>query len=228
MSLKALVWAFDQRVGSSSPKLVLLKLADNFNDETGVCYPSVGYIAEHTELNEKTVRICLKKLASMGFISAETRRIDGTNLTNIYRLNLGGVLPKLGVGGVLPKTVGGTPKLGRGVLPKLGDEPVIESVINHTLIPQKLAEDWNQEFQGKLPLVRLPLTGSRKRKAALRLIEHPDEKFWDDVFTNIYRSKFLTGNGSQGWRCTFDFLIANDSNCLKIAEGVYANRSQER
>ena len=84
------------------------------------------------------------------------------------------------------------------------------------------AEDWNRDFADRLATVRLPLSESRKRKLRLRLHEHPEEDFWDTVFTNIGRSKFLNGNGSQGWKCTFDFIIENDTNCVRIAEGQYA------
>ena len=86
------------------------------------------------------------------------------------------------------------------------------------------AEDWNRDFADRLATIRLPLSDSRKRKLRLRLQEHPEEDFWDTVFTNIGQSKFLIGNGSQGWKCTFDFLIENDTNCVKIAEGQYAER----
>ena len=94
-------------------------------------------------------------------------------------------------------------------------------------IMQKFIDDWNEDFVGKLPTVKLPLSESRKRKLQLRLEEHPKEEFWISVFTNIWHSKFLMGNGDQGWKCTLDFLIANDTNCIKIAEGVYGE-NQER
>lgn len=84
------------------------------------------------------------------------------------------------------------------------------------------AQDWNFTFSDRLPTVRLPLSEPRKRKLRLRLTEHPDEEFWNTVFTNIGQSKFLLGNGNQGWKCTFDFIIENESNCLKIEEGQYA------
>ena len=50
MSVRAMAWAFEQRVGSPMAKLVLLKLADHA-DENGECFPSIGRIAADTEMN---------------------------------------------------------------------------------------------------------------------------------------------------------------------------------
>ena len=119
------------------------------------------------------------------------------------------------------------PAAGAGIGPSLpdpsGTEPSSkeDTHVNSTRLTS-FAEDWNRDFADRLATVRLPLSDSRKRKLRLRLQEHPEEDFWDTVFTNIGRSKFLIGNGSQGWKCTFDFIIENDTNCVKIAEGQYA------
>ncbi len=115
---------------------------------------------------------------------------------------------------------------------KRGEETrrdTLEPVENDTEMTslQSFVEDWNSEFKNQLPSVQLPLSQSRTRKLKLRLQEHPEEEFWNTVFTNIDRSPFLQGNGKTGWRCTLDFLIANDSNCVKIAEGNYAEEKKE-
>lgn len=100
-----------------------------------------------------------------------------------------------------------------------------------TITVNDFIESWNDEFKDKLPLVRLPLSESRKRKVAARLGEHPDMEFWTKVWTNICTSSFLLGNNGKGdherWRCTLDFVTANDRNCVKIWEGQY-NREQNK
>lgn len=85
-----------------------------------------------------------------------------------------------------------------------------------------LAESWNSWFEGVLPQVAWPLAESRHRKAAVRIKEHPGMEFWESVFKNISASEFLTGQRTP-WKCTFDWLIANDANVLKVYEGSYAN-----
>lgn len=109
------------------------------------------------------------------------------------------------------------PILSYPILPILKESTLVNSA---RLV--SFAEDWNSTFSNRLPSVRLPLSEPRKRKLRLRLTEHPEEEFWDRVFTNIGQSPFLLGNGNQGWKCTFDFIIENESNCLKIEEGQYA------
>lgn len=90
---------------------------------------------------------------------------------------------------------------------------------------KEFAESWNETFKGKLSQVELPLSTTRQRKSQARLNEHPKAEFWEQVFGNILSSQFLLGlansNGHGKWRCSFDFLIANDTNCVKIYEGQY-------
>lgn len=86
---------------------------------------------------------------------------------------------------------------------------------------QDLVDSWNANFGAMLPKVEWPLSTSRHRKAAMRLKEHRNLEFWTKVFGNISESQFLLGKNNGTWRCTLDFLIANDSNVLKIYEGTY-------
>jgi len=91
---------------------------------------------------------------------------------------------------------------------------------------KEFVESWNQEFSGQLPAVQWPLSASRQRKAALRINEHKNLEFWNQVFSNIDASAFLLGKNNGAWRCTFDFLVANDTNCIKIYEGAYSGKSR--
>ncbi len=86
MSWRATSWAAEQITGSPITKLVLLKLADNANDE-GVCWPSVALIADHTELSERTVQDHLRRLEAKALVSIERRnRADGASMANVYHL----------------------------------------------------------------------------------------------------------------------------------------------
>lgn len=105
--------------------------------------------------------------------------------------------------------------------------PPSESV---TCSPQELAEGWNEDVAKPfgLPSVSLPLSGSRLEKVRRRLKEHPDPFWWGRVWSEIEHSKFLRGHGSNGngheqWRCTFNWLIDNDSNATKVYEQQYRN-----
>lgn len=87
---------------------------------------------------------------------------------------------------------------------------------------QDLIESWNEQLAPPLPSVLWPLSASRHRKAAMRLREHPGMDFWITVFQKVLASNFLTGKKTD-WRCSIDFIIANDTNVLKICEGGYDN-----
>ncbi len=102
-------------------------------------------------------------------------------------------------------------------------EEVVES---DEISIQDFTDSWNEVFANKLPQVEWPVSQSRRHKIRARLREHPDVPFWNRVFGNIGRSSFLLGtgnsrNGHENWKCTMDFLIANDTNCMKIWEGQY-------
>ena len=89
-------------------------------------------------------------------------------------------------------------------------------------------DSWNSYFKGKLPSVRLPLATSRQRKVQARLRDHPDLEFWKLVFAKVWNSKFLmgsNGNSNSQWKVSFDWIISNDTNVLKISEGNYDNKN---
>lgn len=89
MSMKLMTRAFDIKVGSHLRKLILIKLADNANDQ-GECWPSYGYIANQCECSKSAVKEHISALISMGLVGKENR-LGGAggqgNKSNIYHLN---------------------------------------------------------------------------------------------------------------------------------------------
>jgi len=85
-------------------------------------------------------------------------------------------------------------------------------------------DSWNEYFDGKLPKIRLPLTAGREKKLRLRLRDHPGLAFWQEVFKSVWASDFLMGRNGSDWRASFDWLIDNDKNSLKVVEGNYVNK----
>jgi len=83
-------------------------------------------------------------------------------------------------------------------------------------------ESWNEicGVEG-LPLVKA-LSNGRTRKIKARLKSYPTVEFWGQVFNGIVASPFLMGRvGDSKWRATIDWVIRNDENPLKVAEGGY-------
>lgn len=98
-----------------------------------------------------------------------------------------------------------------------------------TIQPEDLVEAWNEVCApAGLPKVA-ELTPKRRQHAWARLKEHPIKDFWEQIFANIPASPLLRGlvktNGHQNWRATFDWLIDNELNPIKVYEGNY-NRGQ--
>lgn len=93
MSLRAIVWAFQQiavkRSPSTSASLVLLKIADRANDD-GVCWPGRKRLGLDIALSEETVRQCVRKLERAGLVIVERRQDSaGRDIPNKYHLPIG-------------------------------------------------------------------------------------------------------------------------------------------
>jgi len=89
MSFKLMVQAFEARVGNPLRKLVLIKLADQANDN-GVCWPSYETLAFHCETTRRSVITHVKQLEADGFLRVE-RVYDkeaGKNKSNRYHLTI--------------------------------------------------------------------------------------------------------------------------------------------
>lgn len=80
-----MTWAFEQRL-APSPKLVLLALADNANDEW-YCWPNQETIAFKASMTTRNLRRVLAQLEEQGYIRIEERRrSDGYRASNGYLL----------------------------------------------------------------------------------------------------------------------------------------------
>lgn len=76
------------KTGNPLRKLVLLKLADNANDQ-GECWPSIPYLAATCEMAERSVQNHIKWLHEHGFLWVERRKSkNGGHQSNIYHLTL--------------------------------------------------------------------------------------------------------------------------------------------
>ena len=74
-------------VGNPARKLVLLKLADNANDD-GVCFPSYQYIADKCEMSKRSAISHIDDLIKMGFVTKKARKNKDGSSTNLYLLHL--------------------------------------------------------------------------------------------------------------------------------------------
>ena len=90
MSMILMAKAMQLKVGNPTRKLVLLKLADNANDQ-GECWPSYQNIADHCEISRRSVIAHINALEEAGLLRKISRK--GThhgNASNIFVLSLDG------------------------------------------------------------------------------------------------------------------------------------------
>ncbi|MFM1043090.1 helix-turn-helix domain-containing protein [Yersinia enterocolitica] len=172
MSMDLMVKAFKVPVGNPLRKLILVKLADNANDQ-GECWPSYGNIANLCECSKSAVKSHITALIEMGIVKKENRlgvNNGKGNTSNVYYLNISNEIP------VPPKSIAPVPSEStpvfssdlpvppKSIAPVPSEstrishsfEPVIESVIepNNTLAPssddapaKRIKNDYSAEFE---------------------------------------------------------------------------------
>jgi hypothetical protein len=91
-------------------------------------------------------------------------------------------------------------------------------------VPYKEIENLYHECLPMLPQI---YKWSDRRKLRVKSLWHSELEelgHWKNYFTDISRSKFLTGKimskDGRAWKADFDFII-NETNFIKIAEGKY-------
>jgi len=86
---------------------------------------------------------------------------------------------------------------------------------------KKITEYWNQkENLHKI----VSLSGARMAKLVLRLKDDVFADNWELLIDKTDASPFLTGDNNRHWVVSFDWLIANDNNYIKVLEGKYDAR----
>lgn len=96
------------KTGNPIRKLVLIKLADNANDN-GECWPSYQHIADHCECSRSAVRSHIDALIGMGVLTKENRMGINNgkgNTSNVYYLNLDNPMPPKSTAPVPSKITG--------------------------------------------------------------------------------------------------------------------------
>ena len=85
--------------------------------------------------------------------------------------------------------------------------------------------EWN-EFAEKNSLSQIcSLSSNRKKQLNVRLKSPSFKKMFHQALEHIEQSDYLLG--SKGWKVTFDWLIQNDENILKVVEGNYKNQEKK-
>jgi hypothetical protein len=87
MSFKVVEWVLDHSESEGSVRLVMLALAENADQDTGECYPSLATVARRTRLSERRARSSIRAAEEAGELSVELRAgigPHGGHRTNVY------------------------------------------------------------------------------------------------------------------------------------------------
>lgn len=73
MSIAALQWAFNLILEDHAEKVVLLALADHYNDQSECCWPSIARLERFTGAKNRTIQRALTRLVKAGHVVRQDR-----------------------------------------------------------------------------------------------------------------------------------------------------------
>lgn len=150
MSMRLMVQAMNCKVGNPARKLVLLKLADNANDD-GICFPSYQYIADKCEMTRRSAISHIEYLIKMGLVSKKERKNKDGSISNLYFLHLEQGSENFALGGE-------NISLGSENF-ALGGSENISPITSHSLEPVNEPKKTTQKSESEILLERFGISG---------------------------------------------------------------------
>ncbi|WP_112081720.1 helix-turn-helix domain-containing protein [Haemophilus influenzae] len=150
MSMRLMVQAMNCKVGNPARKLVLLKLADNANDD-GICFPSYQYIADKCEMTRRSAINHIEYLIKMGLVSKKERKNKDGSISNLYFLHLEQGSENFALGSENISL--GSEKFA------LGGSEKFAPITSHSLEPVNEPKKTTQKSESEILLERFGITG---------------------------------------------------------------------
>ena len=102
-----------------------------------------------------------------------------------------------------------------------------ENKENATALADAVRE-FNSKLNDKLPMV-VVFNDKRKQKLKARFEEFAQfgepPGVWSKILEKVKNSRFLCGETGE-WKCSFDWLVENSTNWLKVYEGCYEDKAK--
>ena len=225
----------------SDPELRVLLALSSFQGESADCNPGRAAICERagwkpTRPNLNRVSRCTGSLQEKGHLTVEVRR--GRALTNTYVVGS----QKAHAACALTEQENAhaecapTPEIAHAECARVAHAecaPIGKAQgKGKGLSCEAVVTAWN-EFAATvgLPCVR-KLTATRRRQVTARCGEWARDgdpvAVFADILAHVKRSDFLlgnaNGNGHRPFRATFDWLVKNEGNSVKVLEGNYGDK----
>lgn len=230
---------------------ILYTMISSLCNKNGYCFASNAYLAKILKTSKSTVGLYLRHLEELKYISRDFEEKEG-RVNDVERkiyLNYDSLFDK----GDTDQSEEGYLPVGRGVPTDKeggtdtsvgGYRPVGSIIIqdnNTSIIKQdnntskSEAEKYNYNLiAGKFneQAVKydistiIKLSDKRKAKLKARIDELGEDKIIEAI-DKIKESSFLRGENDRKWKIDFDWLIANDTNILKVLEDKYKDEVTE-
>lgn len=237
---------YDKRLKNGEK--ILYTFISSLSNKSGYCFASNAYLSEAVGVTKNTIVIYLKHLEDLGYIyrNFKASKNDNANVERKIYLNYDGLFNKdeedptrKSGRGVPENQVGGYTKIVEGATRKSGSiiiqdnntnikiqnnntpEEAAAKKYNYTLIAGKFIEIANEYG---LSIIS-KLSDKRKAKLKARLDELGEDKIIEAI-DKIKESSFLRGENDRKWKVDFDWLIANDTNILKVLEDKYKDEEK--
>jgi hypothetical protein len=106
---------------------------------------------------------------------------------------------------------------------KVKESKVKESKVKESKVLLSLLQNlWNERIKLSKSGLRNVIQNSKDRKSKERLrLKSRDEESWTTVFDKINNSTFCCGENDQQWKASYDWIMANETNAIKVLEGKY-------
>jgi uncharacterized protein YdaU (DUF1376 family) len=93
---------------------------------------------------------------------------------------------------------------------------------------QEVIKAWNTTMSLP-PFAKVSrITSERDKHLRARFGERDFRERYPDIFSIVNESPFCRGSGPHGWIATFDWVIKNDGNYMKVLEGKYERSRQQQ
>ena len=87
MTIQAVAWAIEVRVGDPTLKVLLIAIANHASSDEWLAWPKLELLAHESEISKRTVQRALDKLQAIGLIEITPRyRKDGSQTSSLIRI----------------------------------------------------------------------------------------------------------------------------------------------
>ena len=198
---------------SSSEKLLYAELTA-LCSKHGYCWASNSYFSELYNVNKNTVSSWVSSLVKRGYIQIDVDRSKG-NLRKVYL--------KKHIG--IPKKINTYTEKAEHNNKKNNKTNTNININKDSVTEEKVKDLWNKIFKNSsIPMVNT-IRNARLRSLKKRIKENPTLTFWEEYFSRIKSSDFLSGRASD-WRATIDWVLS-PTNMDKILDGNYDDAKEK-